>query len=98
MKQLKEMANELKSYQSQVNAYQYEIERIDKEILETKKKWFSMRRKQLIEQGAINGVIPEEDEQMEMEGEQNYDLRDDDGQIPEGVQEGEFEHVSDEEN
>ena len=39
-----------------------------------------MRRKQMIEQGGINGVIPEEDEQMEMEGEQNYDLREDDGQ------------------
>ena len=45
-----------------------------------------------MEEGGINGVIPEEDEQMEMEGEQNYDLREEAPQdIPEGVQEGEFE-------
>lgn len=59
------MANELKSYQSQVNAYQFEIERIDKEILNTKKKWFQMRRREMQRMG--NGeVIPEEDEGQDM--------------------------------
>ena len=33
-----------------------------------------MRRKQMMEERGDNGVIPEEDEQMEMEGDQNYDL------------------------
>lgn len=52
-----------------------------------------------MEAGGINEAIPEEDEQMEMEGDQNYDLRDDGQQEPqEGVQEGEFEHVSEDEN
>jgi len=47
-----------------VNAYQFEIERIDKEILNTKKKWFAMKRKQMMEED-VNGVIPEEDEMGE---------------------------------
>ena len=46
VRQMKAMASELNMYQAQVNEYKYEIERLSRELRDTKKKYYSQRRKE----------------------------------------------------
>lgn len=48
VRQLKAMAAELNMYQAQVNEYKYEIERLNRELRDTKKKYYTQRRREQI--------------------------------------------------
>jgi hypothetical protein len=45
------MASELNMYHSQVAEYKYEIEKLNKDLLNVKKKYFEEKKKQYVSKG-----------------------------------------------
>ena len=60
-RQMKAMAAELNMLQAQCNDYKYEVERVNRDLKDTKKKYFDQRRKEQAIKDAIRGENPTND-------------------------------------
>ena len=56
MVQMKAMASELNMYQAQVNEYKYEIEKLNRELQDLKKKYYSQNRKEQLNLDVATGA------------------------------------------
>ena len=54
---MKAMASELNMYQAQVNEYRYDVERLNRELQDTKRKYYQQKRKDQIvkDMGGLGG-------------------------------------------